>query len=228
MPLASRPFLIGVAGGTCAGKTVVCERLAGEGGRGAAGTDPSRLLPGGSHAPIDRRTGRHQLRPSRRLRLDTPQRSPRSTGRRRVGAGADIRLRRAQSQRHRPADRPCAGDRRRGNPRAARRRAARALRPEGVRRRRRRPSIHPPSSARCRGARSHARQHHRAIPHDRASGPRAVHRAEQAVRRRDRARRWRERTRDRTAACPRARDRPASPTPRRVRTSSPHAVDDGV
>ena len=28
MPLASRPFLIGVAGGTCAGKTVVCERLA--------------------------------------------------------------------------------------------------------------------------------------------------------------------------------------------------------
>ena len=28
MPTASRPFLIGVAGGTCAGKTVVCERLA--------------------------------------------------------------------------------------------------------------------------------------------------------------------------------------------------------
>jgi uridine kinase len=28
MPAASRPFLIGVAGGTCAGKTVVCERLA--------------------------------------------------------------------------------------------------------------------------------------------------------------------------------------------------------
>jgi uridine kinase len=28
MPPASRPFLIGVAGGTCAGKTVVCERLA--------------------------------------------------------------------------------------------------------------------------------------------------------------------------------------------------------
>jgi uridine kinase len=28
MPLASRPFLIGVAGGTCAGKTMVCERLA--------------------------------------------------------------------------------------------------------------------------------------------------------------------------------------------------------
>ncbi len=28
MPSASRPFLIGVAGGTCAGKTVVCERLA--------------------------------------------------------------------------------------------------------------------------------------------------------------------------------------------------------
>jgi uridine kinase len=28
MPLASRPFLIGVAGGTCAGKTVVCQRLA--------------------------------------------------------------------------------------------------------------------------------------------------------------------------------------------------------
>jgi uridine kinase len=28
MPGASRPFLIGVAGGTCAGKTMVCERLA--------------------------------------------------------------------------------------------------------------------------------------------------------------------------------------------------------
>ena len=28
MPLTSRPFLIGVTGGTCAGKTVVCERLA--------------------------------------------------------------------------------------------------------------------------------------------------------------------------------------------------------
>jgi uridine kinase len=28
MPSARRPFLIGVAGGTCAGKTVVCERLA--------------------------------------------------------------------------------------------------------------------------------------------------------------------------------------------------------
>ena len=28
MPSASRPFLIGVAGGTCAGKTLVCERLA--------------------------------------------------------------------------------------------------------------------------------------------------------------------------------------------------------
>jgi uridine kinase len=28
MPAASRPFLIGVAGGTCAGKTMVCERLA--------------------------------------------------------------------------------------------------------------------------------------------------------------------------------------------------------
>ena len=27
MPAISRPFLIGVAGGTCAGKTVVCERL---------------------------------------------------------------------------------------------------------------------------------------------------------------------------------------------------------
>jgi uridine kinase len=27
MPSTSRPFLIGVAGGTCAGKTVVCERL---------------------------------------------------------------------------------------------------------------------------------------------------------------------------------------------------------
>jgi uridine kinase len=28
MPAASRPFLIGVAGGTCAGKTVICERVA--------------------------------------------------------------------------------------------------------------------------------------------------------------------------------------------------------
>ncbi len=28
MPSARRPFLIGVAGGTCAGKTLVCERLA--------------------------------------------------------------------------------------------------------------------------------------------------------------------------------------------------------
>ena len=28
MPSASRPFLIGVAGGTCAGKTMICERLA--------------------------------------------------------------------------------------------------------------------------------------------------------------------------------------------------------
>ena len=28
MPAARRPFLIGVAGGTCAGKTLVCERLA--------------------------------------------------------------------------------------------------------------------------------------------------------------------------------------------------------
>ena len=28
MPSASRPFLIGVAGGTCAGKTVICERVA--------------------------------------------------------------------------------------------------------------------------------------------------------------------------------------------------------
>ncbi len=28
MPPASRPFLIGVAGGTCAGKTMICERLA--------------------------------------------------------------------------------------------------------------------------------------------------------------------------------------------------------
>ena len=33
MPPASRPFLIGVAGGTCAGKTVVCERLAELAGR---------------------------------------------------------------------------------------------------------------------------------------------------------------------------------------------------
>jgi uridine kinase len=32
MPSASRPFLIGVAGGTCAGKTVVCERLAAKAG----------------------------------------------------------------------------------------------------------------------------------------------------------------------------------------------------
>jgi uridine kinase len=32
MPAASRPFLIGVAGGTCAGKTVVCERLAARAG----------------------------------------------------------------------------------------------------------------------------------------------------------------------------------------------------
>jgi uridine kinase len=28
MPAASRPFLIGVAGGTCAGKTMICERVA--------------------------------------------------------------------------------------------------------------------------------------------------------------------------------------------------------
>ncbi|MDP9465481.1 MAG: uridine kinase [Actinomycetota bacterium] len=28
MPAESRPFLIGVAGGTCAGKTVICERVA--------------------------------------------------------------------------------------------------------------------------------------------------------------------------------------------------------
>ena len=28
MPAQTRPFLIGVAGGTCAGKTVICERLA--------------------------------------------------------------------------------------------------------------------------------------------------------------------------------------------------------
>jgi uridine kinase len=28
MPAENRPFLIGVAGGTCAGKTVICERLA--------------------------------------------------------------------------------------------------------------------------------------------------------------------------------------------------------
>ena len=28
MPAARRPFLIGVAGGTCAGKTLICERLA--------------------------------------------------------------------------------------------------------------------------------------------------------------------------------------------------------
>ncbi len=28
MPVSSRPFLIGVAGGTCAGKTVLCERMA--------------------------------------------------------------------------------------------------------------------------------------------------------------------------------------------------------
>ena len=28
MPLSSRPFLIGVAGGTCAGKTVLCEHVA--------------------------------------------------------------------------------------------------------------------------------------------------------------------------------------------------------
>ena len=32
MPVASRPFLIGVAGGTCAGKTMVCERLAAKAG----------------------------------------------------------------------------------------------------------------------------------------------------------------------------------------------------
>jgi uridine kinase len=39
MPAASGPFLIGVAGGTCAGKTVVCERLA-----ELAGTDQLTLI----------------------------------------------------------------------------------------------------------------------------------------------------------------------------------------
>jgi uridine kinase len=39
MPAASRPFLIGVAGGTCAGKTMVCERLA-----AMAGTDHVALI----------------------------------------------------------------------------------------------------------------------------------------------------------------------------------------
>ena len=34
MPASSRPFLIGVAGGTCAGKTVLCERLAEQAGEG--------------------------------------------------------------------------------------------------------------------------------------------------------------------------------------------------
>lgn len=32
MPPSKRPFLIGIAGGTCAGKTVLCERLATEAG----------------------------------------------------------------------------------------------------------------------------------------------------------------------------------------------------
>lgn len=34
MPVSSRPFLIGVAGGTCAGKTVLCERVADLAGTG--------------------------------------------------------------------------------------------------------------------------------------------------------------------------------------------------
>ncbi len=34
MPAPQRPFLIGVAGGTCAGKTVLCERLAANAGDG--------------------------------------------------------------------------------------------------------------------------------------------------------------------------------------------------
>jgi uridine kinase len=36
MSALSRPFLIGVAGGTCAGKTVLCERLAEQAGDGVA------------------------------------------------------------------------------------------------------------------------------------------------------------------------------------------------
>jgi uridine kinase len=39
MPAQTRPFLIGVAGGTCAGKTVICERLA-----ALAGNDHMALI----------------------------------------------------------------------------------------------------------------------------------------------------------------------------------------
>ena len=47
--------------------------------------------------------------------------------------------------------------------------AARALRPEGVHRHRRRPAVHPPPAARRRRARPHARQHHRPVPRNRCA-----------------------------------------------------------
>ena len=94
----ARPFLIGVAGGTCAGKTVVCERLA-----ELAGPDQVTVIRIDSyqvdhtHQTVAERAATNYDHPdaydwdllNQHLAALLPWR---------VGAVADVRLRRAQPQ----------------------------------------------------------------------------------------------------------------------------------
>ena len=99
MPAASRPFLIGVAGGTCAGKTVVCERLA-----ELAGEDLLTLIRLDSyqvdhtHQSVAERAATNYDHPDA-YDWDLLNDHLAALVPRRAGVGADVRLRRAQPQR---------------------------------------------------------------------------------------------------------------------------------
>ena len=169
----------------------------------SGGADPPRLVPGRSHSSIGRRAGRDQLRPSRRVRLG-PAQSITLAGwwpaRQCMSPTYDFAV-------HNRSD------------------VVRELRPapvivvEGIL------VLHDPTlrerfdlkvyidsdadvrfirrlTTRCRRTRPHDRQHHRPIPRDGAAGTRAVHRAQQAVRRRDLSPRRTQRAGGRASAGP--------------------------
>ena len=96
--------------------------------------------------------------------------------------------------------RPGANRRGRGNPRPVRAHAARPLRPESLRGHRRGPALHPTLDTRRGRAGQDSRKHRRPVPRHRPPEPRAVHRTQQASRRRHLAA-WRARTSRRSTCC---------------------------
>ena len=189
--LPTRPFLIGVAGGSSSGKTTVAERLAELRRRRGPGADQARLLLRRSQRPAARRAGDVRLRPSRRVRLAAAQRSPRR---------ARGRARRCRSPSTTTSQYNRSGD-------------VRIVRPAGIvvvegilvlweptLRERFDLKVFVDTDADIRLIRRIRRdaaergridrERHRAVPDDGPTGPRAVHRTEQALRRRDHPPGW--------------------------------------